>query len=297
MTDHGPRSRPKCSLKHLAGTAVLAVVVMAGLSGCSGPSNKLAEETPTTTPATFPTGSVSTTTTGLVNLSLFFVRDGSVAPAVRTFPKKAARLSALKALFTGPSVTEAAAGLSSEIPAAADVESVALVNGVGYVNVNAKFFVNTSAAAFRLAVAQIVYTITASSSATGVQILLHSHIIEASNGIDLARPLTRTDLQSEAGPVLIESPAVGDTLSGPLEVSGTSSTDGTLEIDLVGPNGTLVAPTNVQTIADGGSFDVTIPFTQAANGTDSVRVYVAPASGGPTQLIEALVLRYQSSSA
>jgi hypothetical protein len=274
--------------------AAVATLALLGLSGCSGKNQKLSGETPTTPDVTVPASTTTSTTNPdpLVAFKLYFVRGQVLGVATRTAHTKSPRFTAIEQLFAGPNAGEKAAGLTSEIPSGSTVAGLTIVNGVAYFNVNPTFFLVSTPTATDLRVAQVVYTLTTSPSVTGVQFEIHAQRLGTVAGIDLSQPVTRDAVSSAAGPMLLETPAVGDSTSNPLQVAGLSETSGTVEVLLSDPAGRELAGT-VATVTPGETFDYTLPFTQHGSGTNELRVYAAPAGNGPTQLVLSLSLPYK----
>lgn len=256
------------------------------LSACSGKSPKLAQVTPSTTTFAIPSTSTPTTNPNpVVTFSLYFVRGGSLGVSDRSQPTRSARSTAIHDLFAGPSAVETAAGLTTQIPPGSLVEGLAEVNGVSYLDVNANFLLDsTSRSAAVLRLAQVVYTLTSSPPVTSVQFLLHGQPPTSFAGIDLSKPVTRSDLTEAIGPLLLQRPAVGDTITDPLYVAGMSEMTGSFEVQLLNPAGNLLASSE-QTTTTGAAFMFTMPFTQADASTDRLRIYTAASAGGPTELL------------
>lgn len=274
----------------LAGVAAAVLV----LPACSGQSDKVIRPTTTTTVVAIPSATTSTTDASAPAVfSLYFVRNSVLGVSRRSQQTKSERYTALTDLMAGPNPVEKQAGLTTEIPSGAKVEGLSQVNGTSYVDVNGAFFLSsTSPAAFVLRLAQVVYTLTASPGVTGVEFLFRSQPLKTNvAGIDLSKPVTRATVQAAAGPLLLEVPAVGSTITSPLQVAGVSEIDGVLEIQLWGPTGKLLA-SNVSTTSVGETFDFTVPYTQVGAGPDVLKVYTATTAAAPTQLILTLSLAH-----
>lgn len=271
------------------------LLILVAVAACSGKSSKLSDISPAPTSTVVPPPASTTSTTNpdpLVQLPLFFVRGSTLAVSIRGEHTRTARYQAVKDLFAGPDAAEAQAGLTSLIPPGVKVKGLTDVNGVMYLNTNGAFLLAApSNAAAALRVAQIVYTLTSSPAINSVQFLVAGSRLASFDGVNLSNPVTRAAMAATVGPLLLQTPAVGATLTNPVTFSGLSQFSGAFEVQIYGPQGNILA-SSTQTTAPGASFEFTVPLSQPAAGTDTVKVLIAPHGGALQQLIT-LSLPYQ----
>lgn len=229
----------------------------------------------TTTRASTSTSVPKTTTTlpPLTTVSLYFVRGSSLGVAdrmVNTSPNP--RFEGVQALLAGPSPSEAAQGLGTDIPSGTSVRGLQIRGGVATVNLSPEFTSTATPAVEAARLGQIVYTLTGYANVSRVSIQIGKVALTSFAGVDLTSPVGRSQVIAALPAVLLESPAVGDTVVGSLKVSGITSLNGTYEIQLVDPVGRLLAGVT-NTAVVGGSFSQVIPLegvTAPTTGTLTV---------------------------
>lgn len=265
------------------------------LAACSGVSPKLGSPTTTTTSSTAPptTTTAPSSASNTAHVSVYFARGSSLGVASTDVAAKSVRFDTMQALFGGPSSTAQAAGLSTAIPSGSKVEGLSFSGSLAYVDLNGQFFASTTAATFRLRVAQIVYTLTQFSGLSEVQLYLHGLALPNIDTLPTARPLTRGDLAGAISDVLLETPAVGDAVSSPISISGISEISGTIEIQVVNGAGKLVVSTIATTVV-GETFNYAYPFTSSDNGSGTVRIFAAPNRSTSSQLVASIPVTLDS---
>lgn len=224
---------------------VLAALILA--AGCGGEEaveeRAPATEPPATTQAVTQEAQpepLETQPGGTLDLAVYFLRDGKIAAARREVPvTQAVARAALEALAAGPTALEREAGLTSDVPESVRIERLAVAGGTAQVELS-------SCAGF----AQVVYTLTRVPGVERVE-------SECGGG-------TRADYESVTPPIFVESPTVGESVTSPLRLHGTSTTfEATFMYELADSDGRIVAKDFVTaTTGNGerGTFDVEIPF-------------------------------------
>ena len=154
---------------------------------------------PTTVPATTTTAPVVETTTSTISstipvevVRLFFVAGDQIVPIDRILLSPAAAPQVLAALSEGPPEGDAAAGLRSALPAGF-VAEVSVERGIATVVLPATFITDIPGGEQRLAVAQIVLTLTRQSGVGQVRF--------TSNNEPQAVPRGRGDLSAPGATV------------------------------------------------------------------------------------------------
>ena len=210
-------------------------------AGCGGQSNPVAGQPTTTAPP--PTTTAATTTAQQrMPLELFFLAsDGKLVAASRNVEQtQAPGGAALRELTTAP------AGATTQVP---EGLQLTITNGQAHV---------TGATLDDAALAQIVYALTSFPT------------VQSVNG------KTRADVEDFAPAILVEHPASGETVTSPLQVTGTANTfEATFNYRLKEAGGNVLAKDFVTATSGSGTrgtFDFTVSFNvdSAQNGTLAV---------------------------
>lgn len=220
-------------------------------------------------------------------VSLYFLRGEKLGVAHERVARSAAPVAAaLGLLVRGPSATERAAGLASQIPAGSRLRGVTLAGGVASVDLSSRFASGGGSATMFARLAQVVFTATQFPQVHGVRFLLDGHAVTtfSSEGIMLRGSQTRAGYEDVAPPILVEWPAVGDTIRSPLHLAGTANVfEATFELRLLGANGRVLAHKTVHaTCGTGcrGHFRVQVPFTWSGAARGTVVVFEPSAKDG-----------------
>ena len=259
------------------------------LAGCGGGGDEPASPPPATTATT---GSTPTETAAetpptapapgqFTSFGVFFLRGGQVAPVAWSVPKtEAVAAAALEALFSGPDAEEAAAGVETEIPEGTKLESVNVSGGVATVDVSAEFDALREAPSMDASLAQITFTLTQFPTIRKVWVAVQGEPVGSQQ-----RPMTRATFPNLVPLILVERPALGESVSSPMRVSGTASVfEATLRVRLQDPDGKTIWEDTV-TASEGapgrGTFAVEIPFDE--DGPASVVAFSPSARDGSEQ--------------
>jgi spore germination protein GerM len=159
--------------------------VAGAVAGCGVPaSGHLQRIDPSTVPfnllSTAPPGTKTPESNGPAT-AIFFVRDDRLVTAKRHVVAEVAPVAALRSLFVGPTPIEAARGLTTDVPAQTRLISLDLAGPVATVDLSSEFSA-VGGSEQVLAVAQIVYTLTASPDISAVQFAIDGETIEVPDG-------------------------------------------------------------------------------------------------------------------
>ena len=269
------RVRVTCGVLLGAGALVLAA--------CGSPG--AAKTAPTTPPVATTAPPVSKTTTTVpsqVPATLYFVRGSTLGVAQRAVGASAdPRYTAMQTLLGGPTPSELAAGLTTDIPPGTAIRGLEIRGGVATVNLSPEFITPAPPDALSARLAQIVYTLTGHPNVAKVAIQVSKIPIPSFAGVTIGQGVGRSQVTAALPPVLLEEPAVGSTVSGSLTVSGLTSTTGTYQIQLVDSTGRQVAATT-NTSVPGSTFRVTLPLGSFTAGLGTVRIFATPTDAGQT---------------
>jgi germination protein M len=224
--------------------------------------------------------------------------------AHRTVPvTNAPATAALNELLMGPTTEEALAGLHTQIPPATRVLGLRIHDGLAIVDLSADFAAGVDPIEDRGRLAQIVYTLPQSPTVDGVKFRVEGEtlVFRSGEGAPQNRPQTRRSFEDVTPAVFVERPAVGDTVSSPLVVSGTANTfEAQFMIRVRAADGTiLVDESAMATSGSGtrGTFNETVTFTATSPGI-TLEVYESSAASGlPIHLVKIPLPLAQAASA
>lgn len=197
-------------------------------------------------------------------LSVYWLRDGKVWPALREVETSVPAEAALEELLAGPTAQEEAdLEFATAIPEGTEVEELVLADGVAELTLSSVLPDEP--------LAQVVYTLTQFPAVSSVE--------------TQARTLTRADFEDLTPPVLVESPLSFEDVTSPLRATGTANTfEATFNYEVTDTDGRIVAEDFV-TATSGtgtrGTFDfTTAPFMVPFDGVGSLIVFELSAKDG-----------------
>jgi germination protein M len=224
-----------------------AVIVFAACSGDDAAQTDTVRETATTETAT---SSVPSESPAVV--TLYFLRDGKVAPVSRgvvTGPEVGT--AAVRELLKGPAADDE--GVDTAIPARVELESLGITDGIATAELSAPL-------TDRAAQAQLVYTLTEFPTVKWV-------------AFGARAPLTRRAFEAQTPAILVETPLPDESVESGFEVTGTANTfEATFNYELKDASGKVLRK-NFVTATSGsgtrGTFKFTVPYEvdKAQDGT------------------------------
>jgi len=285
----------------LAASALLVVAILTvgcGVGGSVGDAGTVSTTEGTLTTVTVPaeetttTVAVEETTTTTVaqsttSLVVYFSRDEKICAASRVVPKtQEVGAAAVKALIEGPTAEERAVGMVSNIPDGTTFLGLNIEDGIATVDLSQEYASGGGSLSMAMRLAEVVFTLTQFSTVDGVNFKLDGEPVEVfgGEGLILDHPVGRGDYEDLSPAILVESPAVGDTVGSPLRVTGTANVfEATFQLDIVDWDGRIIAD-EVVTATSGtgtrGTFDVTVPFTVDREGLGALIVFEYSAKDG-----------------
>jgi germination protein M len=218
---------------------------------------------------------------------LYFLRTGgTLAPVYRQVPvqSSAVATAAMKALLSGPTATERVAGLGTTIPTGTALHRVTVSKGTADVDLTPAFTTGGGTLSMTARVGEIVYTLTQFPTVQGVTFRIDGKplTVLGGEGIILDRPATRARYESLLPPIFIENPAMGQSVTGPVQVQGLANVfEGQFLVEVRDGQGRVLARSSAK--ASMGRFshvDVTLPFAVARAQKGSVVGYDRSAKDG-----------------
>jgi hypothetical protein len=245
--------------------ASIATVVLAA-TACTGNGAVVVSSVPqpasSTRTATLPTGG------GIApnGAQVWFVRHGRLFQVARRIPIGGnVQVWALRALLAGPSASERRNSVTSAVPAHARLLHLTHRAGVATVDV--------SAAGGRLALAQLVYTVTQARP-------IHAMRLEL-DGVMRPGTLTRSLYTSLVPLVQIASPSMHATTFSPVRVFGYARPGTTMHVSVLDRSGNVLGQRYVRASEGRFDADVTVKLaSHAGRGT----IVASDSAGGSASL-------------
>ena len=180
------------------GVAVVALGLLLSCARTSGTVEIPAGELPfPVARAPSPTGSPAPNTT----LTVYFVRGGRLVPSPREVGSDLPTAeAAARALLEGPSPRERAEGIVTELPSAAGLLGVGIVDGIAIIDLSGEFQEPAPPERISLRVAQMTWTLTDVPGVREVAFAIDGERVSvtADDGTTLDRPVRRSDYDSFA---------------------------------------------------------------------------------------------------
>jgi hypothetical protein len=226
--------------------------------------------------------------------AVYFLRGNYLGVARRSVPAtNSLGKAAINALLAGPNSSEFAAGLSSAIPTGSRLLGLSVSSGTVTANFNAAFAAAGSPASELQRVAEVVYTLTQFPTVNRVVVKIGGVTPSrfAGGAVDVSRPLGRSDVLGAVPAILVENPAVGDSLHGSVHVSGMANVyEAQFRVQLMDGSGHVLVDQPVHASAGSGvwgTFDATFPFSTTVASTGTLRVFdVSMKDGAPIDEID-----------
>ncbi|MFG3497722.1 GerMN domain-containing protein [Streptomyces sp. NPDC047928] len=264
-------------------------------TGSPSPGDGTGTATPGTRPAPTPSPAppAPPTATGggqqkQVRAAVYFLHGEQVSPAPRSVTAPATTAGALRALLAGPSGFERGHGRTTAIPTGTTLHSVAVRDRVATVDLSGRYDDGGGSLSMRARLAQVVFTATRFPSIDKVLFALDGKPVRSfgGEGIELNRPVGRSDFEDLTPDILVESPMIGDTIRTPVRVWGTANTfEATFRLkvtDAAGRTGADIYGTATSGSGTRGTFDVTFPYTATRSGAGVLTSYWdSPEDGRP----------------
>jgi hypothetical protein len=193
---------------------------------------------------------------------------------------------AVRALLEGPSDEERTAGLTTAIPSGTELLDLEIDGGVATVDLSEEFASGGGSLSIQARVAQVVYTLTQFPTVRSVAFSLEGEPVEAlgGEGLVLSEPVGRADFEDLTPQILVESPAVGETVRPPLRITGTANTfEATFMVALLDASGRELARDFVTATSgsgERGTFDKELAFGAEVPFDGTVKVWEASAQDG-----------------
>jgi immunoglobulin-like protein involved in spore germination/sporulation and spore germination protein len=282
--------------------AVLALIALACTACGQGGATVVSSITPGSDPGTTePAGSQPASSqppgsdpspppsTATATVQTWYTRGETLWFAMTEVPKTPGiGAEAVKALIAGPSDALRSAGVGTTVPPGTQFLGLDIADGIATVDLSSEFAAGGGTLSERMRLAQLVYTLNQFETVRGVRLKLDGQLttVFSGDGIVLRDPMRGVDFQDLLPVILVETPAIGQTVSGPLRVTGTANVfEANLQMELRSASGKLLAKTfTTATCGTGcrGAFDKTIEYTVDAPQQVTLIVHDDDAAGTGT---------------
>jgi len=191
-------------------------------------------------------------------------------------------------LLGGPNKGEKSANLHTTIPAGTKLLGLTIAKGVATVDLSGTFASGGGSLSMSARLAQVVYTLTRFPTVVTVRFKMDGRLVTVfgGEGILIDQPIGRLDpiIIDVVPAILVENPAVGDSVHSPLRVTGMSNTfEATFRVQLIDASGrTVVDSFGTATAGTGtwGTFDQAYPYVTNVSGLGMLKVFEASAANG-----------------
>lgn len=243
-----------------------------------------------TTSANSTTAPSTSTPDTTVNVGAYFVHAERLTVLGRRVAA-ATPYSAVQALLAGPTANERTAGVLTLVPAGtrllgADVKGTEITLDLSH-----EFERGGGSFAVRMALAQVVYTVTQFQGVNSVRFRIDGEPRDMISGEGImVDPATPDQYRDDVLPgILLQSPVPGDAYREPITIRGASNVfEATVNYQLVAPNGTvLIEGVTTATCGTGcwGTFRYQLPALPAGTtGPITLRVFDWSEADGVTKL-------------
>ncbi len=301
------------SIRRLTLLALIAVVALPALAACgisrsdTSPTPSPAGSSsppPAPSPAPSPSFTASPTPAPGTVISVYYLRGAFVGAAHRTVAAtNAPATAALTELLIGPTAEESAAGLHTQIPTATRLLGLRIHDGLAIVDLSGDFAAGVDPLEDRGRLAQIVYTLTQFPTVDGVKFRVDGEplVFRSAEGAPQNRAQTRRSFEDVTPAIFVERPAVGDTVSSPLVVSGTANTfEAQFMIRVRAADGTILLDESAMATSGSGTrgtFNEMVTFSTESPAI-TLEVYESSAASGlPIHLVKIPLPRAEAASA
>ena len=281
--------RPRAGRRGILAFAVASLALLG--AGCSTAPPKTS---PTPLSSTVPSSTAANTPPASTTYTLYFLRGSYLGVAHRAGPATTSIATAtLTTLLGGPSSSEVSAGLSSAIPPATRLLGIRIASGTATVDFTREFGTPGTPGNELARVAQVVFTMSQFPSVKRVAFEISGATPSSfgSGAVSLQKPRGETDVLGALPAILVETPAVGDSLHRSVHLSGLANVyEAQFNVQLVDGAGKVLLDAPVHATAgsgEWGSFDVTFPFSAQTTSMSTLRVYdISMRDGSPIDEVD-----------
>ena len=259
------------------------LVALGSLAGCGGDGDDVAAPGGGATTGTATTTVEEPGTTAedpaTVRVLVYYLRDEKLGAGARRVEGPAVARAAMEALLEGPAAPEREVGMTTAIPEGTRLLGLSIDGGTATVDLTSEFAAGGGSLSMRARVAQVVATLTQVPTVERVAFHLDGEpaVAIGGEGVVVDPPPTRADIEDLTPAILLESPAVGETVADPIRIRGTANAfEATFMVRVLDGGGELYKHFVMATSGSGdrGTFDAEIDLPDdAAAGPIVLSVY------------------------
>ncbi len=278
------------------GQAATTTSPPASVTATEGAPTSTSEPATTVSTPTSQSGStpVASPTVDTLVLNVYFMQQDKLGVAHRTVPKTLqVGAAAMQELLKGPNAAEQSAGLTTSIPTGTKYLGLTIANNIATVNLSSEYESGGGSLSMSSRLAQVVFTLTQFSSIDQVNFQLDGKAVTvfSGEGLVLDHPVGRSNYEQLTPAILVETPAVGDTITSPVRLTGSANTfEAAFAIDIVDASGNLLQEQHAMATSGSGTrgtFDVSVPFSVDHEQPGKVIVFEFSAKdGSKTNIVE-----------
>ncbi len=231
-----------------------------------------------TTPESTPAPTVTSPEPALVDVRIYLLRDERLAIAHRQVEGPAVLRNALAELLDGPTDSERAGGLHTEIPDGTTLSDINLADGLATVDLSRDYERGGGTLSMTARLAQVIFTATQFDNVDEVRFWLDGAPVEffGGEGIVLSEPQQRRDVDwALTKGIIIDTPLPGSAVTSPITVTGEADVfeaDFPLEVRRNGERISDVVIVFAGAWGDWADFRTTVPVDAPAGPIELVAV-------------------------
>jgi len=214
--------------------------------------------------------------------------SAGLVPLLREVPRTpAVGTAAMNALLAGPTASESGERtITSAVPAGSRLLGLTIEDGIATVDLSSEFESGGGSMSISVRLGQVVYTLTQFPTVQSVRFEIEGRPVTvfSSEGLILDDPVGRANYEDLLPNIYVDRPAYGAGLGNPARIVGSANVfEAQFLITLLDGNGAVVAQTPAMaTCGTGcrGTFDLSVPYTVAAAGWGTLRVWDGSAKDG-----------------
>ena len=227
---------------------------------------------------------------GPVTYEVWFANDEGLFVTYRTADATPrVGTAALLSLLEGPNDFERGYGLTTAVPEGTQLLGLSIEDGVAHVDLTSEFESGGGTRSLQTRLAQVVYTLTQFPTVKRVLFSLDGEPVEVirGEGVVVDRPVGRNDFTDVLPAILVEGPALGETVTNPVEIFGSANVfEANVSVEILDADGKEIARTFVTaTCGSGcrGTFVLSVPYdvNEEQDGTIVVHDDDAAGAGRP----------------
>jgi hypothetical protein len=212
---------------------------------------------------------------------------------LRSVPAATPAKGAMTALLAGPTATERAWGLRTEIPSGTKLLGLKVSAGVATVDLSKRFESGGGSLSMTLRIAEVVNTLTQFKGVDKVAFKIGGKSVTSigGEGIMVSPPVSGTDFESAYPAIYLTGPTPGASIASPVRLRGTADVfEAVFRAKITDAAGKVIVDTPIKATSGTGtrgSFNALVSFKPTKHGKGWLTVYEPSAKdGSPTNVVK-----------